>query len=333
MIPIGEPYKPTGRFDVSATVFATVTGLFAAAVVAALIWGWEISGLPTLLLITSLIQGLAIGAALMWLFRRARLRNTKVAALLAAACALFSVALVDYGHYLWFLRDMEPMVARELDAEHGKISAERRSELLARVHADPARAADALVLEPKTHHHGFLGFMMLRASVGESISSHGSSGTPITGWACWGLWILEAGFVVGTAVGLTHAQAKKPFCEDCGRWFGEPVRAMYVPVARAQELVAAVTSCDPAKVAPLHGMVNLSPGSADARIYSCPDCAARLADVISRMPTNKKADQVRPLMPAISISPELEVALRTPPPKQRATAEPAAATAAPPGQP
>src|SRR4051812_39221050 len=102
MLTAGQVYRPTGAFDPAGTIFALFTGLVAAAAVGAALAAWESSGLPTLVLVTSLLHGLAIGALLAWLFRMARMRNPAVAAALAIVCAVVSIGVAHYGHYWHF---------------------------------------------------------------------------------------------------------------------------------------------------------------------------------------------------------------------------------------
>ena len=62
MIPVGQPYVPAGALDARSVLITTILGTTAAVIAAALVWVWEWSPIPTLLILTPLLQGLAVGA-------------------------------------------------------------------------------------------------------------------------------------------------------------------------------------------------------------------------------------------------------------------------------
>ena len=70
---------------------------------------------------------------------------------------------------------------------------------------------------------GFLDFLQLRAEMGTRIGRVGSSGSPLElgAVATWILWAVELGFAAGIAFAVAWARAREPFCEPCGRWYGE----------------------------------------------------------------------------------------------------------------
>jgi hypothetical protein len=63
MIPVGQPYRPAGTLDARSILITTILGTAVAVLGAALVWLWEWSPIPTLVLLTPLVQGAAVGAA------------------------------------------------------------------------------------------------------------------------------------------------------------------------------------------------------------------------------------------------------------------------------
>ena len=62
MIEIGQLYRSEGRIDAPALLSATILGVTTSVLAAAVIWMWELSPIPTLVILTPLIHGLVIGA-------------------------------------------------------------------------------------------------------------------------------------------------------------------------------------------------------------------------------------------------------------------------------
>ena len=56
MVPVGQPYHPAGTLDARSILITTILGTTAAVIGAALVWLWELSPIPTLLLLTPLLQ-------------------------------------------------------------------------------------------------------------------------------------------------------------------------------------------------------------------------------------------------------------------------------------
>jgi hypothetical protein len=325
---VGQTYRPSGAFDMAATIFASTSGLIVALAAAALIWGWEISGLPTLIIITPFVHGLLIGAVLVRMFRMARLRNPRVALALAVLCAAVSVAAVHYGHYRWLVHDLEKLLTA--DAQKAKASSPeniaRRDQFLAELHRDPDRFVDDFVFEPETGHRGFAGAMLLRAKAGQKINSThgggggGSDGIAITGIGMWILWTLEAAFVIGVAISMTAGIAKEPFCETCGRWFDRSDAQLRMAPAQADTMIAAVRGGDPETVAKLHAAASNPATSIMPRIYTCAgECGQHLADVVVHAAKEKGGYTDTPVTPPTYVSPEIAAALRSPPAKAAAT--------------
>ena len=80
MIPVGQSYRSEGKIDARAILSATVLGVMTALGVAFLVWAWELSPIPTLVLLTPLVQGFVIGLVLVFLIGRLKLRHPNTTA-------------------------------------------------------------------------------------------------------------------------------------------------------------------------------------------------------------------------------------------------------------
>ena len=100
MIPVGQPYRPSGTPDIRSILITSILGVSAAVIGAAIVWLWELSRIPTLVILTPLLQGLAVGLVMAFAIGRLRLRNPLFVTAVALACGLLSSSLVHYGHYV-----------------------------------------------------------------------------------------------------------------------------------------------------------------------------------------------------------------------------------------
>jgi hypothetical protein len=76
------------------------------------------------------------------------------------------------------------------------------------------------VLLALTGRTGRVGYLLLRAEQGTTISRHGRKGPILKGPAFWGLFALEFLLAGGTAFAIAWSRASAPFCERCKKWYG-----------------------------------------------------------------------------------------------------------------
>src|SRR2546423_11751626 len=81
-----QAYVPTGQASFSGVLIAIGGGLLVAAVAAGIALLWMISRLPNFLVLPIAAQGLAVGGALAWLYRRHKVRNPAAAAVIGILC-------------------------------------------------------------------------------------------------------------------------------------------------------------------------------------------------------------------------------------------------------
>lgn len=70
MVPLGESYRPDGSFGVRTILVTLILGLTAAVLSAGAVWLWEISPFPTIAIVTSVLQGAAVGGGMAMLVAR-----------------------------------------------------------------------------------------------------------------------------------------------------------------------------------------------------------------------------------------------------------------------
>ena len=183
MIPVGQPYRPAGTLDARSILITTILGVTAAVIGAAVVWLWEWSPIPTLVVITPIVQGAGVGAVMAFAVGRLRMRNPRLVATVGFACGLLSIVLVHYGHYIRMVTAAAGECGRV--AQDKAMPEGERQAILAQLDADPAAFIDPMLVR-KTGHSGFLGSLVLRNQQG--IWSRAT----VTGTFLWILWGVEA---------------------------------------------------------------------------------------------------------------------------------------------
>jgi len=98
------------------------------------------------------------------------------------------------------------------------------------------------------------------------------SGGATKGWALWGIWSLEAVFVIGLGIFATVAiQQQIPFCEACNRWCRRGAQFLLAPPANPLQLKPQLENDG------LRTLQELGPGSKFAdrlmvSLHSCQQC-------------------------------------------------------------
>jgi hypothetical protein len=102
-----------------------------------------------------------------------------------------------------------------------------------------ARAQLDAVLQDKTGHTGFVGYLVLTSQVGVEISHNGSKGAPLTGVAYWVYFAVEMLLALAAAAGMAWSAASRPYCESCKQWYEleEPVGSGSGEKAESKEII------------------------------------------------------------------------------------------------
>ncbi len=307
MMQVGQPYRPSGAFGVRDTVSMMILGTVVAALGAALVWLWEISPIPTLVLITPLLQGACIGGVLMFMIRRMRIRNPALSGVLGFACGLLSITLVHYGHYLHLSSALQTSIAEGIRNDP-QLTNEERAQELAALEKDPNAVVDRVLKFQTGGHGGFVGSMMLRNEQGVTIKH-----TTVSGGFLWALWGGEALMVAGFAGSMASGQASSPYCEDCQAWCAESKGVSHFAAGHADQLITAIQADDLAGVNALRTTepeVDL-PGATAIDLHSCAGCDLTLATVVLRVPKGKK-NEIKELvkLKQVRLSPSVAEAVR-----------------------
>ncbi len=307
MIPIGQPYRPAGALNARSILITSILGVSAAVIGAALVWLWEWSPIPTLVLLTSILQGLVVGAAMAFAVGRLRLRNPWTVAAVGFACGLLSITLVHYGHYLHMVSTTAGQLRSEIAQDKSIPDGDRQS-LLAQLDANPERFVNPLLVQ-QTNHSGFIGSLFVRNAQGVTIK-----GNVVTGTMLWILWGGEALLVAGMAAGIPMERAAAPFCEECGYWCVKQPDLFALPAASAESLIQAVRENNPVRIAALRATPpnNSGASTVGATLHACPGCDQSFADV-SRRTVNGKNVKVKVLLKQHRVAPEVVEAIRTTP--------------------
>jgi hypothetical protein len=315
MIPVGEAYRPAGTLDARSILITTILGTTAAVLGAALVWLWEWSPIPTLVIVTPLAQGAGVGAVMAFAVGRLGIRNPRVVATVGFACGLLSVVLVHYGHYLHLVTVVTTELRTAIAQDKTIPEAERQAKLQA-LDSDPAGFIDPF-LKLKTGHSGFLGSLLLRNEQGVRLRS-----SVVTGTFLWILWGAEALIAAVMASVIPAGRAAEPFCEDCGYWCAKEPDLFVLPAASTGPLVEAIREDNPARVTALRA--NPPPdnglGLAGVTLLACPGCDQSFADVSHRFVKGKET-KITNLLKQHRVSTEMAAAMRSPPPSEMAAGQ------------
>lgn len=287
----GDVYQPSGTFNPISTLTAALGGVVAALIVAAIVWAWERSPIPTLVILTPLLQGFALGLVLTLLFGAARLRNPMLGFLLGLICGVISVAAVHYGHYVsdvYTYRDQVREQAAEITQALGP---EGAAAFLGEVGTAPFRAFDEDIIYPSNGRRGFVGYLYLRAESGVAIRR-----MEVTGTGMWVLWAVEALLVTGIAAAMGRSRAAEPFCEKCDKWLASSETPTAVPPEKAGPLAELVHKGDALGLAALRSSTpafDPARGSAVAVAHTCSGCDDGYVDVVLRTPSGEKVEEKR----------------------------------------
>ena len=312
MIPVGQNYRSEGKINARAIVSAMVLGTMTAIAVAFLVWAWELSPIPTLVILTPLIQGFVIGTVLAVLIGRLKLRHPKLMATVGFACGLASVGLIHYAHYLHFLDEIDTTIKTEVQADDNLLP-EKKQEILANLAKGSNEMAN-LVLLDNTGHGGFVGSMMLRAQQGVEIKS-----AHVTGVGMWILWGIEALMVAGVATSMAYKRASIPYCEDCSAWCEKTMSPVVLAGESTDAFAEALRADDHQGIAALIDQPidqeALGVHHTRAQMHSCANCDQTFADVenvLTKVKKGKAETKTKAVITRIRVSPAIVGLLRGP---------------------
>lgn len=139
-------------------------------------------------------------------------------------------------------------------------------------------AEDGVTYAPEAV-EGFLppliGYTKNLAAQGMTITSHGSDGPnigPIGAAIVWGLEFLVAALL---AAFVAREQARQPFCERCGAWYGKQERLLPVaPAGASKAVIEAVQRGDSGALAHARAPIDPKKAFVALSIRACPKCSS-----------------------------------------------------------
>jgi hypothetical protein len=194
-------YQPSGQHN-DGVLPMLVLGCAGAAIAVGVVEGL-VSSFINLLVIFPIVIGVVAGAVASRKIKSGHMRAPLLVAVIAGlAAGTGQVAVYGTRYVTW-----QHKVVPEIEAE------------LANNGGGDARAQLEAVLQEKTGHTGFVGFLVLNSQVGVEIQHNGSKGPLLTGVGYWIYFGVEMLFALATAVSIAWSAASQPYCESCKQWY------------------------------------------------------------------------------------------------------------------
>jgi hypothetical protein len=248
-----QSYRPSNRVPWHGFVFLLLT-----AIVGGLALGGfaaTLSRLVWLIVLFPLGLGLLAGVLLSKVVLRHKVRSPIVSMAAALLMAIMIYAAFHYVDYQTFKFELDQIIV----AQQGL--------------RDPAARDQALdgFLAQTTGYRGFFGYLKFTAQEGISIGHFDSSQTytlnePLT----WLYWVVEFGIIIAMAIAGVLDDAKKPFCEDCNRWYQSGEHLGSVATSNATQFIELVQTGNMRQARMLMGHDNGMSPSLEVYIQRCP---------------------------------------------------------------
>jgi hypothetical protein len=194
-------YKPSNKVPSSGYTLLALTALIGGLAIGGATFA--VSRLIYLILLFPALMGAAGGFLQAYAVNRGKVRNPLVASFFAILTGLTIYGTLNAGYYLAFRHDISEELKKNLGQN------------------DPAqvdRILDENLLEKETGSKGFLGFLKYSAQQGVGITRGSSKFELKNEWA-WGYWAIELAIIEGIIAFMAFAAAKQPFCEESNEWY------------------------------------------------------------------------------------------------------------------
>jgi len=186
--------------------------------------------------------------------------------LLVVIAGIFAAVLI-YGSmfffdYLQFRRNMAKFIQSQALADYGESPSKEKTQVF----------IDYILLQ-ETGSSGFIGFILLRAKDGVSISEVGRGNSSATnlGIFTWLFWLVEMAFIGGPAIATSFGKTKDLFCEHCDAWIAEGEHIGGIEPKAMQDVVALIKHSDMAGFIRMLRSDTLLP-SVEFYIRACKTC-------------------------------------------------------------
>lgn len=222
-------YRASGRIPFGgfiALILATVIG---SAVIGGIVFA--ASHLIYLIILFPLLMGAVGGGLLALVVRGTKVRSPIIAALFGLIMGVGIVGVYRFAEYYIDFRNEITNAAHE--SEGNNITQEEIDQFI------------DLTLEEETGSPGFIGYLKYSASLGTTITrSSGSSEMELDEKATWVYWGIELIIVMLFCAGLAFAAARKPFNEEAGEWYPNPLLVGRVDWKSRKEFYKLIKSGD-----------------------------------------------------------------------------------------
>lgn len=199
-------YRSSGRIP-----FGGLIGLILATIIGSLLIGglaFAVSNLIYLIILFPLVMGALGGGLLALVVKSSKIRSPIIAALFGL---LMGVAIIGTVHFLdYYITDRNEFRETVYGSSAQDVPQEQVD-----------RDMDEFLLE-ETGSTGFIGDLKFNASFGMTIT-RSSSEITLDETATWVYWGVELLMVALICAGLAFGAARKPFNEEAGEWYPEPL--------------------------------------------------------------------------------------------------------------
>jgi hypothetical protein len=292
-------YRPNSRLAPKAAAITFAAGVACAVGSAGVMTAWYASGASVIIGLAGAVQGAVLGWLLARVVRRVKVRSVPAAAAICVLCAVLAVTLAYAALYVRQAYATYNEVRRKADSEPNDPASIAIKNFVERQGA--LTFYDNFVLARDGGRRGFVGFL-----TSHSMTRGGKPERPLV------TYLINAAAAVFVGLKMVNAQVRRPFCDDCGAWFGEPANAAVLPAEYLGELTAVVEGGDPAAAIELNHRAAAAPlggACAVAQTRKCSGCGAVFADVVVKHGGSDGRRTTRP----VRVSPEFARALRSEP--------------------
>lgn len=205
-----QPYKPSNIVPLTGLLLLMVAAIIGGAAVGILVSFVE--RLIYLIILFPILMGLAGGFILANAIRLGKVRNPLVGAVFGVVIGILIYGSYHFAGYLAFREEVKTMILED----YGITAADMLPEDW--VYLD--EFIDSFLAEEYSQ-PGFLGYMMLAAEEGVSISpvtSSNDQGIDLGQTGTWIYWGVELLIIAGIALVGGRNAARNPYCENCDLW-------------------------------------------------------------------------------------------------------------------
>ncbi len=175
--------------------------------------GWItslVSNFIYLILVFPVAMGLVAGVFIKSVVVREKIRSRFVVIATGVFAALLIYGSMHFFDYLKFRSSLAKEIQQRMVSEEGQAAPEEN-----------VQAFIDYILVEETHFPGFLGFILLEAKEGMSISEVGPTSSDSSlnlGAFTWLLWLVEMVIIGGISIASAHKVTRDLFCEHCDSW-------------------------------------------------------------------------------------------------------------------